>query len=445
MDAAGWVRSLGLGCPLVATLVAFHARPLARRGVAASLVATAWTFPALFGLNLLAQRVGWWSFDGAAGGLFFGVPLDAIVAWTVLWAVLPEIVAPTLSLPVLAGIALWLDLMVMPLGEPVIRLGESWLVGEFLAIACVLAPARLVASWTRKQAFLGYRTAVQAVSFGSLAWILIPLAAFAWTGRDPMRWLSHWSWGAVTTLAHCAGLFAALALSAVQEFVQRGHGTPMPLDPPKRLVTSGPYAYVANPMQLAMTATMIVWALLLQSWLYAGAALVAFVFSIGFTAWEESQSMIPRFGSAFEEYRAQVRFWRVRTRPYVANPARLYYGAGCNACEELAAWIRRRAVGLQLVPAQEHQSANLTRMTYESTGYRAYGVEAVARALEHVHLGWAVLGCLARLPIMVDVLQVIVDASGGGPRALRCELSDGQVEHRRLTSAGHPPGSRGVG
>ena len=42
-----------------------------------------------------------------------------------------------------------------------------------------------------------------------------------------------------------------LGLSAVQEFVTRGRGTPIPFDPPRHIVTTGVYAYVANPMQLS--------------------------------------------------------------------------------------------------------------------------------------------------------------------------------------------------
>ena len=42
-----------------------------------------------------------------------------------------------------------------------------------------------------------------------------------------------------------------MGLSALQEFALRGKGTPFPLDPPLKLVTTGPYAYVSNPMQTA--------------------------------------------------------------------------------------------------------------------------------------------------------------------------------------------------
>jgi len=58
-------------------------------------------------------------------------------------------------------------------------------------------------------------------------------------------------------------------------------------------------------------------------------------------------------------------------------------------------------------------------MTYESpdvdSAIRATGIAALARALEHVNLGWALLAMALRLPIANQFLQAIVDMSGGGP------------------------------
>ena len=63
----------------------------------------------------------------------------------------------------------------------------------------------------------------------------------------------------------------------------------------------------------------------------------------------------------------------------------------------------------------------MTRITYEpADGSRAAtGVEAVARALEHIHLGWALLGFLLRLPIICQLAQLLADASGAEPRRIR--------------------------
>ena len=82
---------------------------------------------------------------------------------------------------------------------------------------------------------------------------------------------------------------AVLGISAVCEFARRGGGTPVPFDPPKRLVTTGPYAYIANPMQTAMTLVFLGWGALLGSWWVMAAAAMAIVYSAGIAAWDEGQ------------------------------------------------------------------------------------------------------------------------------------------------------------
>jgi len=52
------------------------------------------------------------------------------------------------------------------------------------------------------------------------------------------RWLAlpFWLIG-IAVLAWCAG-----------DFARKGHGTPVPIDPPKELVVTGLYRYIRNPM-----------------------------------------------------------------------------------------------------------------------------------------------------------------------------------------------------
>src|SRR5687767_177206 len=47
------------------------------------------------------------------------------------------------------------------------------------------------------------------------------------------------------------GAGGALVLWCWYEFVTRGRGTPVPIDPPRHLVVVGPYRYVRNPMYVA--------------------------------------------------------------------------------------------------------------------------------------------------------------------------------------------------
>src|ERR1700737_211963 len=50
---------------------------------------------------------------------------------------------------------------------------------------------------------------------------------------------------------------AAIGLPCVWEFAWRGFGTPAPFDPPRRLVVTGPYRWVRNPMYIGMGIALI--------------------------------------------------------------------------------------------------------------------------------------------------------------------------------------------
>jgi hypothetical protein len=109
-------------------------------------------------------------------------------------------------------------------------------------------------------------------------------------------------------------------------------------------------------------------------------------------------------------------------------------------CRDVGRWFERRgARRLTIVAAESHPSGTLVRLTYEPAGgsRAAAGVEAVARALEHIHLGWAVVGWLLRLPIVCRFAQLLIDASGGEPRQIDSTVSyqvgDRETEKRLPT------------
>jgi hypothetical protein len=150
---------------------------------------------------------------------------------------------------------------------------------------------------------------------------------------------------------------------------------------------------------------------------------MAHIYSAGLAGWDEEEDLRRRFGSDWAAYRNGVRSWAPGFRPWhlpSAPPARLYVSEECSMCSEVGRWFQaRRARHLDIMPAERYGSP-LTRITYESGdgACRASGIIALSRALEHLHLGWAMVGFACRLPVVCTVVQLLADASGAQPRSI---------------------------
>ncbi len=421
----GVIRAVGLFAPLVLTMALWPVCEPGPRLRAGALLATLWNLPALLLVHLVAIRLGWWRF-GAQGGLFLAMPLDLWLGWAVWWGCFAALamelirarVSEWLALTLLPACFLLLDMLYMPWMRPVLQLGPHWLFGELLLFAVCFIPAQLLALWTSRDSRLAPRVILQIVCFTGLTLGVAPAAILQQTGAP-------WSLRSPAVILNLLSFPAIVGLSAVQEFLRKGRGTPFPFDPPKRLVTTGVYAYVRNPMQLAMTLIFAVWGIGLHSGWVALTSLIGVFYSAGIAAGDEQQDLNQRFGSAWADYRINVPNWTPRWRPWRPHPARLYIAAPCSICSEVQRWLEcQRPCGLQIVRAELHPVRDLDRITYDSLdgGPEESGVAALGRALEHVHLGWAFLGWTIRLPLLNYVAQMIADAAGAGPvKVPRCD------------------------
>ncbi len=404
------IRAACLFGPLLATGAALLRRPPDRRTLAAAILATAWNAVWLPALNLLAVNRAWWTFH-ADGGSAAGLPLDLLLGWTLLWGTLPVVTgADRIGLPLLTAGLAWFDLAAMPLAAPVVRLGPHWLAGEALAVTLVLVPGLLLARWTACDRRLALRAGAQMLLSGALM-LALPLALVRPTlpgGRA--------GWAIAGQLLAVPLL---LGVVAVREFVQRGGGTPLPYDPPHQLVTSGPYAYVRNPMQLSVVLFYTLLGLLTRDARVLAGAVAAYAYGAGLATWHEGGPMRKTYGEPWTAYRAAVPAWLPRLRPWPGSArARLYVAESCGPCSQFGHWIaRRRPVALELVPA-EHHPQPLRRMTYETDdgAVRTEGIAALGRMLNHLHLGWAILGWLLVIPGLQRFVQLCADALGAGPR-----------------------------
>jgi len=421
---SGLVRAAALLLPTVAVGALVVWRRPDTPLLAGALLATVWNLPALLAVNLTAGVQGWWRFQ-ADGGVVAGVPIDLLLGWMLLWGAVPVLAFPRAPLVVPTATFLLLDLALMPLGQPVIVLNDEWLVGEAASVAVALVPAMLLGRWTGGQRRLAQRATLQVALAGALLlWVLPLMATGATTGVFAVLDAAAPSLAGIVVVA--MALAAVVGAAAVQEFVERGEGTPVPFDPPRRLVRSGPYAYIRNPMQASACLLLGLMAAVSGSGRLWIGGLLAGAYGAGLAAWHEAEELPMRFGGAWSEYRRTVRAWWPSWRPVVVTEAgTLWTASTCEDCSSVARFfLNRQGAGLHVRPAEQHSGRGLRRITYEADERQWEGVAAVARALSHLHLGWALLGWMLRLPVLVDVVQILVDAAGGGPRDVYASPTD---------------------
>jgi protein-S-isoprenylcysteine O-methyltransferase Ste14 len=133
-------------------------------------------------------------------------------------------------------------------------------------------------------------------------WWLLRSGAHGWSTP-----LSRGMGAALGLLVFTAGLL--LFARCVALFARAGHGTLAPWDPTQRLVASGPYARMRNPMITGVATMLLGEALFFGSW-RVGAWLIAFVIinHVYFITIEEP-GLRRRFGAAWREYAATVPRW----------------------------------------------------------------------------------------------------------------------------------------
>ena len=121
------------------------------------------------------------------------------------------------------------------------------------------------------------------------------------------------------------GLLLALAgtglwLWATVVLVARGEGTPLPLDPPRRLVVEGPYAWMRNPMHVGLVAILVGVAFLFRSPAYLLYAILIGGLAWAYWRWVEDPSLERRYGDPYKVYRALTPAWYPR-RPEERRPS----------------------------------------------------------------------------------------------------------------------------
>ena len=163
------------------------------------------------------------------------------------------------------------------------------------------APSRRAALASLAHFVAAPGTVVMLVPWLLTRWEAGPLPVSAW----PLR-----LGGAVLVLGGSAVL--------VREFVRfavEGGGSPAPPVPTERLVVTGLYRYVRNPMYVAVVAAVLGQAALLGRPVLATYALILGAVMWLFVRSYEEPTLRQQFGAEYDAYRADVPGWWPRLRP----------------------------------------------------------------------------------------------------------------------------------
>ena len=161
------------------------------------------------------------------------------------------------------------------------------------------------------------RSAAAAVSvawgaaLGGTFGCLLPYLLGEWHFHRP---LPYW------TIAQAAGgLLICLGLvPIVHSFIDfiRADGTPVPVASPPRLVVSGPYRYVRNPIYVGFVVILVGEVLLFGSPGLLEYTAVAWCIGAAGARFYEEPTLARKFGAEYQDYRRAVRAWIPRLRPW---------------------------------------------------------------------------------------------------------------------------------
>lgn len=391
MLALRWALLLG---PIGLVFVMIKVRQVDNRSQIGGLFAFLYGVPMVFLTHSLALHFGWWRY-GWDALMINGIPADILIGGAVLFGpglyfAFPNTRPLMICLPIVIG----LHGTVFSSLEPLVYAGPSWFLGVAFVFLVAHLPAIYLAKWTAEGRNLPLRCALLAVMTGGMIFAIVPSLIMQAMGGS---WdlLGRPVWVVVVTLA-ALGLVSTIGLSANQSLCLQGDGTPIPLDPTKRLVTTGIYAYVSNPMQLsAALGFLVLGVFLMNIWIMA-AALMAWIFVQGMVRWHHRHDLLKRFPTGWPEYKENVPEWLPRWTPWIKGQATLHLRPDQNVLRRVLTHAKGLRVQDTTGPATYENTENLTDFR---------GPSAVLVALTHVNFAWMVFA--AALLLLLRALSYV--------------------------------------
>lgn len=144
---------------------------------------------------------------------------------------------------------------------------------------------------------------------GTLA-VYVPWSFTRWRLAPPL--FAFFPMRVLGGLMIAAGL--PVLLDSFARFAIQGLGTPAPVAPPQRLVITGLYRYVRNPIYVAVSLLIFGQGLLLGSVSLLEYGLVVWLGFFAFVLLHEEPTLREKFGKEYEDYCARVGRWIPRWR-----------------------------------------------------------------------------------------------------------------------------------
>ena len=162
----------------------------------------------------------------------------------------------------------------------------------------------------RTSAVLG--TSIFFVVAPFLAAGIIPWWITRWQIRPPFLGLELTrAIGVVLIVAGVPGIVDLFARFALQ-----GLGTPAPVAPPQKLVVTGLYRYVRNPMYVSVLAIVLGQALLFGEWRLMVYAALFWLACHAYVILYEERTLQRKFGAEYDAFRAKVPRWIPQLSPW---------------------------------------------------------------------------------------------------------------------------------
>ncbi|MGH2404912.1 MAG: methyltransferase family protein [bacterium] len=145
--------------------------------------------------------------------------------------------------------------------------------------------------------------------------VIVPRLLSGWRRAEPF--LGWWGVPWIGLALIIVGL--PLVGQAMARFVREGRGTPAPVAPTERLVVTGPYRYVRNPMYIGVLS-----AILGQAFFFGSRTVLIYAASVAaafhlFVLWYEEPTLRRRFGAEYDAYAREVHRWRPRVVPWTPD------------------------------------------------------------------------------------------------------------------------------